>query len=132
MGGDTDQATTMAIVDRLGRLEGLLVGLQSSISQSQAQWAGSQARVERLEQRLVELETRQVTREDLKSLADKVDALVTADARKAGGVSAVSWSFANLAPWLALIVAVLALIGVGANRQEIQQQFHDPRPQAPR
>lgn len=132
MGGDNDQATTLAIVDRLARLEGLLVGLQSSISQSQVQWAGSQARVERLEQRLVELETRQVTREDLKSLADKVDALVTADARQVGGVSAVSWSIANLAPWLALIVAILALIGVGANRQEIQQQRIEPRSQATR
>lgn len=133
MGGDNDQATTLAIVDRLARLEGLLVGLQSSISQSQVQWAGSQARVERLEQRLVELETRQVTREDLKSLADKVDALVTADARQVGGVSAVSWSIANLAPWLALIVAILALIGVGANRQEIQQQQRiEPRSQATR
>lgn len=132
MGGDNDQATTLAIVDRLARLEGLLVGLQSSISQSQVQWAGSQARVERLEQRLVELETRQVTREDLKSLADKVDALVTADARQVGGVSAVSWSIANLAPWLALIVAILALIGVGANRQEIQQQRIEPRSQVTR
>lgn len=126
MGGDTDQATTMAIVDRLGRLEGLLVGLQSSISQSQAQWAGSQARVERLEQRLVELETRQVTRDDLRSLAEKVDALITADARQSGGVSAVSWSFANLAPWLALIVAILALIGVGANREYILRQERPP------
>lgn len=111
----------MAIVDRLGRLEGLLVGLQSSISQSQAQWAGSQARVERLEQRLVELETRQVTRDDLKSLADKVDALVTADARQAGSVTAFSWSFVNLVPWAALIVSVLALVGVGANREAINQ-----------
>lgn len=126
--GDSDQATTMAIVDRLGRLEGLLVGLQSSISQSQAQWAGSQARVERLEQRLVELESRQVTRDDLKSLADKVDALVTADARQSGGLGAVSWSFSNLAQWLALVVAALALIGVGANREAIQQQLQDSRP----
>lgn len=128
--GESDQATTMAIVDRLGRLEGLLVGLQSSISQSQAQWAGSQARVERLEQRLVELESRQVTRDDLKSLADKVDALVTADARKSGGVTAVSWSFTNLAPWLALIVAILALVGVGANREALQQRLQDPVPES--
>lgn len=124
--GDTDQATTMAIVDRLGRLEGLLVGLQSSISQSQAQWAGSQARVERLEQRLVELETRQVTREDLKALSEKVDALRTAEARAAGGVKVAGWSIANLAPWLALVVAILALVGVGANREILLQQIGNP------
>lgn len=126
-----DQSTTMAIVDRLGRLEGLLVGLQSSISQSQAQWAGSQARVERLEQRLVELESRQVTRDDLRSLAEKVDALVAADARHSGGVGFASWSITNLAPWLALMVAVFALIGVGANREQLQQQ-QQARPQASR
>lgn len=130
--GDSDQGTTMAIVDRLGRLEGLLVGLQSSISQSQAQWAGGQARVERLEQRLVELETRQVTRDDLKSLADKVEALITADARQAGSVNAVSWSVTNLAPWLALVVALLALVGVGANREAIQRQLQESRPEATR
>lgn len=130
--GESEQSTTMAIVDRLGRLEGLLVGLQSSISQSQAQWLGSQARVERLEQRLVELESRQVTRDDLKSLADKVDALVTADARKSGSVSTVSWSLNTLAPWLTLVVAVLALIGVGVNREALQQQRTEPLREAPR
>lgn len=119
---DPDQATTMAIVDRLGRLEGLLVGLQSSISQSQQQWAGSQARVERLEQRLVELESRQVTRDDLKELAAKVDELVTSDARQSAGVGLAGWTFTNLAPWLAVVVAVLALVGVGANREALQQQ----------
>lgn len=119
---DPDQSTTMAIVDRLGRLEGLLVGLQNSISQSQAQWAGSQARVERLEARLVELEARQVTREDLRELSAKVDELVASDARHSGGIGLAGWSFSNLAPWLAVLVAVLALVGVGANREMLQQQ----------
>lgn len=119
---DPDQATTMAIVDRLGRLEGLLVGLQSSISQSQQQWAGSQARVERLEQRLVELESRQVTREDLRELAAKVDELVASEARQSASVGLAGWTLTNLAPWLAVLVAVLALVGVGANREALQQQ----------
>lgn len=114
--------TTMGIIDRLGRLEGLLVGLQNSISQSQAQWAGSQARVERLEERLVQLEARQVTREDLHALTEKVDGLIASEARQSGGVSVASWSLTNLAPWLALVVALLALLGVGP---------HEPTPQAP-
>lgn len=122
MGEQQDQATTIGIIDRLGRLEGLLVGLQNSISQSQAQWAGSQARVERLEQRLVELESRQVTRDDLRELAGKVDELCAAEARQSAGVSLASWSLQNLAPWLAVVVAVAALLGVGANREALQQQ----------
>lgn len=120
--GEQDQATTIGIIDRLGRLEGLLVGLQSSISQSQAQWAGSQARVERLEQRLVELESRQVTRDDLRELAAKVDELVASDARHSGSIGLAGWSLTNLAPWLAVVVAILALVGVGANRDAIEQQ----------
>lgn len=120
--GEQDQATTMAIVDRLGRLEGLLVGLQNSITQSQSQWAGSQARVERLEQRLVELESRQVTRDDLRELASKVDELVASDARQSGGVGLVRWSVNSLAPWLAVVVALAALFGVGMNREAIQNQ----------
>lgn len=119
---DPDQAAIMAIVDRLGRLEGLLVGLQNSISQSQQQWAGSQARVERLEQRLVELESRQVTRDDLKELAAKVDELVASDARQSAGVGLAGWTVTNVATWLAVVVAILALVGVGANREVLQQQ----------
>lgn len=121
--------TTMGIIDRLGRLEGLLVGLQSSISQSQSQWAGSQARVERLEERLVTLETKQVTREDLQELSKKVDALVTSEARQEGGVNAASWSITTLAPWLALLVALLALMGVGPADQPPQPSTHLERRQ---
>lgn len=129
--GEQDQATTIGIIDRLGRLEGLLVGLQNSISQSQAQWAGSQARVERLEARLVELESRQVTREDLKSLAEKVDSLISAEARQSGGVGLASWSITNLANWLAVVIALLALVGVGINRENILRQERTPTDQRP-
>lgn len=115
-------ATTLGIIDRLGKLEGLLVGLQNSIGQSQSQWAGSQARVERLEERLVALEARQVTRDDLKALSEKVDTLVASEAKQSAGVSLAGWGVTNLAPWLAVVVAVLALIGVGANREALQQQ----------
>lgn len=115
-------ATTLGIIDRLGKLEGLLVGLQNSIGQSQSQWAGSQARVERLEERLVALESRQVTRDDLRALSEKVDALVASEAKQSAGVSLAGWGVTNLAPWLAVVVAVLALIGVGVNREALQQQ----------
>jgi hypothetical protein len=46
-------ASLLAIVDRLGKLEGMLTGLQASISQSQASTAAFLSRIERLEQRQV-------------------------------------------------------------------------------
>lgn len=117
-----EQVSFVTLVDRLGRLEGLLVGLQNSIVQSQGQTSAFMARVERLEQRLVELETRQVTKADLKEISNKVDNLIQSEARQAGGVGVASWSVTNLANWLALIIAILALVGVGVNRERILEQ----------
>lgn len=117
----------VALVDRLGRLEGLLVGLQNSIVQGQTQTSAFMARVERLEQRQVELETRQVTKDDLKDLSTKVDNLIRAEANQRGGVSVASWSISNFSNWAAVIIAILALIGVGANK-EVQNQ-HPPNQQ---
>lgn len=70
------------------------------------------------------LETRQVTREDLQELSKKVDALVASEARQEGGVSAASWSLTTLAPWLALLVALLALMGVGPADHQPQPSTH--------
>lgn len=123
-----DPVSYVNIVDRLGRLEGLLVGLQNSIVQGQTQTSAFMARVERLEQRQVELESRQVTKDDLKDLSTKVDNLIKAEATQRGGVSVASWSFSNIVNWLAFFVAVLALIGVGVNRERLLQQ---PAPAAP-
>lgn len=117
-----DEATTIGIISRLGKLEGLIVGLQNSISQSQDQWASSQTRVERLEERLVQLEMRQVTREDLKNLSEKVDRLITSEAQQSGGIKAVSWSVGSIATWVAIVISFLALIGVGINREAIKQE----------
>lgn len=112
----------VTLVDRLGRLEGLLVGLQNSIVQGQSQTAAFMARVERLEQRQVELESRQVTKEDLKDLSTKVDNLIRAEAAQRGGVGVARWSVTSLASWLAVILAAMALIGVGVNRDRILEQ----------
>lgn len=116
------EVSLVTLVDRLGRLEGLLVGLQNSIVQSQSQTSAFMARVERLEQRQVELESRQVTKDDLKDLSTKVDNLIRAEATQRGGVGVASWSLSTLANWGAFIIAVLALIGVGVNRERLQQQ----------
>lgn len=119
---DQPEVSLLTLVDRLARMEGLLVGLQNSIIQGQGQTSAFMARVERLEQRQLELEKTQVTREDLKELSSKVDDLIQAEARQSGGVGVASWSLSALASWGAVIIAVLALIGVGVNRDRIDQQ----------
>jgi hypothetical protein len=112
----------LAIVDRLGKLDGLICGLQATITQSQASTAAFLSRIERLEQRQVELERHMVTSADIASLAAKVDQLVTSDASRRGGTSLASWSVGTAASWAAVAIALLALVGVGINRERIQQQ----------
>lgn len=97
----------LGIIDRLGKMEGLLVGLQTSMTQSQAQVTGFLSRVESLERRLVELEKVQVTRADLEALGQKVDALAVSEARQNGGTGALVW----IVPLLISLLAAGAAIG---------------------
>jgi hypothetical protein len=113
----------MTLVDRLAKLEGLLIGLQNSIVQGQSQTSASMARVERLEQRLVELESRQVTKADLAQLSAKVDQLVSSDASRRGSTAATTWTLGTGANWAAVIIALLALVGVGVRERAAQQQL---------
>lgn len=117
-----NESPMLAIVDRLGRLEGLITGLQASISQGQASTAAFMARVERLEQRQVELERNMVTGADIKSLTEKVDSLVTSEASRKGGTAVATWSVGQLVTWGALVIAILSLIGVGVNRESMKHQ----------
>lgn len=126
---DPGEISLMTLVDRLAKLEGLLIGLQNSIVQGQSQTSASMARVERLEQRLVELESRQVTKADLAQLSAKVDSLIAADATRRGGAAVATWSLGTGASWAAVLIALLALVGVGMNRERIQQQQDSPLPE---
>lgn len=110
----------LAVVDRLGKLEGLLVGLQNSISQGQAATTAFMARVERLEQRQVELERNMVTTAHIAALSEKVDSLVTSEASRRGATGAVQWSAGHVVAWAAVLVAVLALVGVGYKQERLQ------------
>lgn len=112
----------LAIVDRLGKLEGLITGLQASIGQSHASTAAFLSRIDRLEQRQVELERHMVTSADIAGLTAKVDQLVTSDASRRGSTALASWSVGTAASWGAVVIAMLALVGVGINREKIQQQ----------
>lgn len=118
----TDEAP---LYERLGRLEGLLMGVQASLGQHREYVASFLPRVERLEQRQVQLEAHQVTREDLRRLEETVNRLATAEAASRGSRSLIR----ELAPWFAiaisaltLVVAILALLGVGQNRRIIDQR----------
>jgi len=128
---DPGEISLMTLVDRLAKLEGLLIGLQNSIVQGQSQTSASMARVERLEQRLVELETRQVTKQDLAQLTAKVDSLLAAESARRGGTAVASWSLGTGASWAAVIIALLALIGVGLNREHEAQQQLPPQHRQP-
>jgi len=111
----------LAIVDRLGRLEGLITGLQNIISQNQASTTAFMTRVEALEKRQVELERNMVTTAHIQSLTDKVDSLVTSDASRRGGTEAAKWSIGQVLAFGALVVAIISLIGTVLNKEEIQQ-----------
>ena len=111
---------------RLGRLEGLLTGLQTTLVQSQAQVASFLAKVSELEKRQVELERQMVTSDDLAQLTSKVDSLIQSDARRRGQEGQAQWALPAIAQWGALIVALLALIGTNINRRTLEQQ-HEHR-----
>ena len=124
------ESPMLAIVDRLGRLEGLITGLQASISQGQASTAAFMARVERLEQRQVELERNMVTGADIKSLTEKVDSLVTSEASRKGGTAFATWSAGQLVAWGTLILAIFSLVGIGISREASDRQEQIQQEQA--
>ena len=114
---------SLQLVDRLGKLEGLIIGLQTTISQGQQQTTAFMSRVERLEARQVELERNMITKDDISQLVAKVDQLTTSEARQQGGTAVVSWSAQTIATWAAALIALLALVGVGVNRERINHQM---------
>jgi hypothetical protein len=113
----------LAIVDRLGRLEGLITGLQNIISQNQASTTAFMTRVEALEKRQVELERNMVTTAHIQSLTEKVDSLVTSDASRRGGTDAAKWSITQFAAWAILLVAVLTLIAMVSGKDVTEQRL---------
>ena len=105
---------------RLGRLEGLLQGIQASLVQGQTQTTAFMAKVGELERRQVELERQMVTSDDLAQLTAKVDSLIQSDARRRGQEGQTQWALPAIAQWGALLVAIAALISSAVNRQSIE------------
>lgn len=108
-----------ALFERVGNLAGqfntLHQTLLTSLSAAQQRDAASSERIEGLERRMNSLEQSLVTRSDFQGLTDMVGDMRTEIARLRGGGLAL----AGLAPWLALIISLLALIGVGRNQSEM-------------
>ena len=106
----------LAIVDRLAKLEGLIIGLQTTIAQGQNHSASFISKLERLEERQLELERHMVTTTDLDKIGAKVDQLIQSEASRQGSTAANHWTLSSLAQWLALVLSLLALIGVGMEK----------------
>jgi hypothetical protein len=128
---ESGEISLITLIDRLSKLEGMLLGLQNSIVQSQGQVTSFMARVERLEQRQIELEKCQVTRDDMRELSEKVDGLIASEARQRGGIGMAGWSLGQAINLAAVIIALIALVGVGINRERLvridQDQLHQER-----
>lgn len=126
---------------RLGRLEGLLHGLQTTLLSSQTTVTNFLTKISELEKRQVELERQMVTSEELRDLSSKtsddmreltktVEALVASENRLQGKSTQTQFTLPLVIQLGTLIIAALALFNSLSNRQvidrsqspEIQQQ----------
>jgi hypothetical protein len=123
---EIDYQQLLPIVEKLAKMEGLLLGLQNDLKNTYSYTAAAIAKVETLEKRQVELERSMVTKADIAALLAKVDTLVSSDASRKGATNVATWSITNIVPYLALLVSLLALVGVGTNRQNIIDNIQQP------
>jgi hypothetical protein len=79
-------------------------------------------RVHALEDRQTAMEAKQITKDDIEKIWQAINALGKADAAQVGGWRLVR----ELAPWAAVVVAALALAGVGQNRHLINERTSPP------
>lgn len=103
---------------RLGKLEGLMVGLQASVTQSQNYFAAYASRIEGLEQRQIQLEREMMTRADLASLITKVDAIAAKQSNQEGGKEANHWTLQQFVSWIGLLIALASVTVAVGNRFE--------------
>jgi hypothetical protein len=119
---------------RLGRLEGLLHGLQTTLLSSQTTVTNFLTKLSDLEKRQVELERQMVTSDDIKEmtkrssedmreLTKRVEGLTASENRSEGQRSQAQWAVPVIAQWGTLLVALLALISSQFNRQEIEHKI---------
>lgn len=107
-----DDDAKIRLAERLGKLEGMLTGLQSTLHAQNQQTTQFLVRIEKIEQRQLEMERSVATGGDLRDLAEKVDHLLAADARNEGRTSLGRYAVPLMAQWSAVLVAAMALTGV--------------------
>lgn len=108
----------ISLYDRLGKLEGLMMGLQASVTQSQTHFAAYASRIEGLEKRQIQLEREMMTRADLAGLISKVDAIAAKQSSQDGGKEATHWTLQQFVAWVGLAVALLSAVVAIDNRIE--------------
>ena len=108
---EVDYKQLMPIVESVAEMRGMLLAMQNDL-----------AKVEGLEKRQFDLESRMMTKDDLAALTVKVDTLIASDAVRKGATNVATWSITNLVPYLALLVALLALVDANLGRNEVIQE----------
>lgn len=79
-------------------------------------------RVHALEKRQAAMEASLITKNDIEKIWQAINALTKADAAETGGRRLVR----ELATWSAVVIAGLALLGVGQNRRIIDERTSSP------
>jgi hypothetical protein len=118
------------LFERVGILAGKVDSLLQAVTTWQSDAMRRDQRVETLEQRMNAMEGRLATREDLEKLRAEIMTLSTAKAEDRGRLSALGGFSSQLAPWAAVLIALLALVGSWRNRGDIirQEQRLGPPP----
>lgn len=104
---------------RLVRVETLIHTLVQATNQSQNVTAAFMQRMEAMEQRQTKLESNMATRDDLQKLCTDITSVRLNDAEQRGGTKIASWSVDKLLSIIAIIVSLVAVFGVGQNREKI-------------
>jgi hypothetical protein len=119
---EVDFKQLLPIVESVAEMRGMLLAMQNDLKHSQTYTTSALAKVEGLEKKQFDLESRMVTRDDLAALMVKVDTLISSDASRKGATNVATWSITNLVPYLALLVALLALVDANLGRNEVIQE----------
>ena len=110
------------LFERVGILAGKVDSLLQAVTTWQSDAMRRDQRVETLEQRMNAMEGRLATREDLEKLRAEIMTLSTAKAEDRGRLSALGGFSSQLAPWAAVLIALLALVGSWRNRGDLIRQ----------
>lgn len=100
----------LSLDGRLGKLEGLMIGLQASVTQAQTNFAAYASRIDTLEQRQIKLEREMMTRTEIKELIEKVDAIAKNQNQNEGNNEGTKWTIQQGLIIFSALVAASALV----------------------